>query len=539
MAGHSLLGFQPPRGHDAVYYFPRHVEFEQALADGQMVPRWAPDLNLGYGEPLFNFTPPLFYYLTAAVHSLGIGLAAASSLAALSLLATAGLGMYLLARDFFGPSGGLIAASAYLFAPYLLVTLYVRYAMGDFAAFAFVPIAFWGTTRFARDSQAPSLAIGSVATALLLLSSNHVALITIPCVAAGITAIALANRSVGALARGATTVALGVGMAAFFWLPALLEHDEVYIGRAIKGAYAYFHHFVYPEQLLYSPWGYGGSVEGPGDGLSLSLGTPHLILAALLGLSLLRFRKSPRASGASVFALGLVALASFFATDASARLWAAVPTLQFLQFPWRFLSLGTVALSFACGAAGLLFKGKRRFGLAWTAGVVALFVFQGFPNARPDGPIQSVDETLSAENVAAWHLVGSNANEFEPINVQATPTEPPPEQLSVVSGQADWEVRKLTGTSREFTIDAHTESRLRLNTSYFPGWVASVDGAPLELRYDNQQAALEIPIKPGLHEVRFDFTDTDIRVWATRLSLASLVVLVSLLLTRPWRRAVR
>ena len=40
-------------------------------------------------KPLANFTPPLFYYLTAAMRATGVGLAAAGNLAALLLLAVA------------------------------------------------------------------------------------------------------------------------------------------------------------------------------------------------------------------------------------------------------------------------------------------------------------------------------------------------------------------------------------------------------------------------------------------------------------------
>ena len=40
---------------------PRLVEFARAVSDGQLPPIWAPDLGNGYGQPLFEFAPPLVY----------------------------------------------------------------------------------------------------------------------------------------------------------------------------------------------------------------------------------------------------------------------------------------------------------------------------------------------------------------------------------------------------------------------------------------------------------------------------------------------
>ena len=74
------------------------------------------------------------YYLSALLHALGFSFVAAQNLTCFALLCLAGLGMYLLAGEFFGPRGGLVSAVAYLFAPYLLVTLYVRHALADCAA---------------------------------------------------------------------------------------------------------------------------------------------------------------------------------------------------------------------------------------------------------------------------------------------------------------------------------------------------------------------------------------------------------------------
>src|SRR5215510_14338620 len=64
-AGYPLIG-------DGGNHLYRLVEFDHLLRNGVWFPRWATDLCYGYGCPLFNFYPPLTYYLGALVHALGL-----------------------------------------------------------------------------------------------------------------------------------------------------------------------------------------------------------------------------------------------------------------------------------------------------------------------------------------------------------------------------------------------------------------------------------------------------------------------------------
>ena len=103
LAGRPLFQAKLLSGHDALAYLPRHVEFYENLAAGQLIPRWAPDLASGYGEPTFNFNPPVIYYVPALFHAAGMGFAAPENMGCFVLLLLSGLGMYLLAGEFFGP----------------------------------------------------------------------------------------------------------------------------------------------------------------------------------------------------------------------------------------------------------------------------------------------------------------------------------------------------------------------------------------------------------------------------------------------------
>lgn len=526
VAGRELFRAPLPSGHDAIYALPRAVEFGRALADGQLIPRWAADLEYGFGQPLFNFTPPLVFFLAAAVRATGVGLSAANAGADLLLLTGAGLAMYLLARQFFGINGGLIAAAAYLFAPYFLVTLFVRYALGDFAASTFLPLAMWGVAGFVGRGGVLVWLGATAGIAGLLLSSNHIALVGIPGAMIFALAAGWPDLGRGALARGALALLAGLGMACFYWLPALAERQFIAIDRAIKGVYDYHFHFLYPQQLLFAPWGYGGSVAGPDDGLSLSLGTAQAVLGvlAVAGLPVL-WGMARRAALAALGAFVLLGWAILLSSEIAQPVWERISLLAYLQFPWRLLSVGAVALAFALGSLGLL---ARRFGRRANAIVPLLalvFVAQGAANAVPPPPDYDLPDTLTPQNVADWGLVATNAFEFEPIQVQTRPTAAVP-ALEFVSGEGEWEATRTTSVAREFVITANQAAQVQLHTFYFPGWTAHIDDVETPIGYDNSRGAMEIEVPSGRHAVRFSFEATPVRRLAEVLSVISGVAVV-------------
>jgi hypothetical protein len=129
-----LLNTGESSGHDGYFYVPRLVEFHENIRAGNLLPRWAPDLENGQGQPLFIFTPPMIHYLAELWYLLGAGLAKAFDFAALSIILVSGCSMFLLCRLLFGTSGGLLGAAAYLYGPYMHVDLYVRRALAEFSA---------------------------------------------------------------------------------------------------------------------------------------------------------------------------------------------------------------------------------------------------------------------------------------------------------------------------------------------------------------------------------------------------------------------
>ncbi len=311
-------------GDDATEYPPRLAEMALIVHEHQLPPLWTPDLGSGHGQPLFEFAPPLLYVCALPFFAGGLGLADSLQLALTLLVAAGALAMYLVARGQGTARWSAVAvAGAWLFAPYLALDLYVRAAFAEAAALAMAPVALLGVLNALRRPSLIRVAMGAAAVALVVLAHNAIALLFIPVLALLTLARAIVSRSVRVLCAGASAIAMGLALSAFFWLPAMAEKDYVKTDLLRTDFLNWTNHIIAPWQLLWSPWGFGYSVPGPNDGMSFALGLGHLLLALAGAAIVLRAASGYRRADAAVFVL--VALAgAWLATDWSAAVWSHV-----------------------------------------------------------------------------------------------------------------------------------------------------------------------------------------------------------------------
>jgi len=307
--------------HDArhsVYFL---FEFDRAIQDGSLFPRWQPDFAFGYGYPFFNIYGPLAFYAGEALHLAGLSFAnAVKAVFALSITLS-GLAMYGFARQVLGPpkergapggrsAAGLVAAVAYMVMPYRLVDLYVRAGLAESLAYVWVPLVLWGTwATLHRPRLANILGLALAYAALLLTHPLTVMLLTIILVLyIALLALArlkdelpwrrLSRESILPLAGylghillpTAFALALGVGLSAAFGLPAVTENRFVRLDQWYGGRYAWGGDFVEFFQLFSPRWGMGASVPGPEDQVSFQLGAVPVVLSLVAVASLLARR---------------------------------------------------------------------------------------------------------------------------------------------------------------------------------------------------------------------------------------------------------
>ena len=157
----------------------------------------------------------------------------------------------------------------------------------------------------------------------------------------------------------AAAFALGLGLSAAFFIPALIEQRYINQTQWFGKYYDPFQHFVYFFQLFNPAWGFGISQPGPDDiaqgAMSYQLGAVATLLSVI---ALVLAGRQPPARRREIWFWGAWAAVSVFLTlGVSAFAWRYVPIVRFAQFPWRYLMLAILPLSILPGT--LIANGPR------------------------------------------------------------------------------------------------------------------------------------------------------------------------------------
>jgi hypothetical protein len=235
------------------------------------------------------------------------------------------------------------------------------------------------------------------------------------------------------------------------------------------------------------------------------------------------------ASRQAGLALVLVAMGAFMSLGWSEPLWRAVGQLAYLQFPWRFLILPALGIAaFAALPVALVAARIPSFGIPVAAACAAILILGNWSRAGPSHVVPVADGDLSPRAIAHRDRGQGTAREYETIWVGGRPTSPPADRLTVRSGSASILELGVTPHSARFLVTAHSRTRLRLNTFYFPGWRVYMDGAPRHAEYENPSGLVEFTVPRGDHRVEARLEGTPARTLGVALSSAGALILAVL-----------
>lgn len=228
-AANFVLQPDLPRIHQYESHLFQAMDYADALREGRLYPRWAPHVLQGYGAPIYHYYPPAASYLTAAVHLLFTNnLIIASRIIYVVAFVIAGTTLYTLVLRQYNATAGLFTAALYVFSPYIGLT--VPQIIGDInlmLAAALLPAFLWSLNRLTVLDRPYDLMLLASLSAALLLTHPLTAGIGYSFVLIWVLVQAMKTRTYRAGLRIIVTTLLGIGSAAFFWMPALLEYDLV------------------------------------------------------------------------------------------------------------------------------------------------------------------------------------------------------------------------------------------------------------------------------------------------------------------------
>lgn len=359
-----LFSYFMMAGDDLPFHLNRIEAIKTSLLAGQFPNRVSPYWNNGYGYASAVLYGEALLYLPALLRILGFSVQGAYKIYVAAInLATALITYGCFKSVLKNKKAALLGSISYVLAPYRLVCIYMRAAVGEYTAMLFIPLVFYGLCQIYRNAEEENakggwlwLLIGYTG-----LIQCHVISCVIVTLFAGLFCVVLWKRTL-CIGRLVQLVKAAVGTV-FINCWFLLPFADYYLHGYASSPWAedvmgrMGSHGVFLNQMLsLFQIGYGPSytvMEGggvPGE-RNYALGCFLIVLFFYVGLRLYRGREKTALIRLADFSLGFGLLAAFMST-----LWFPWDAIQQmngifrmitrnLQFPWRFLGVACFFLA--------------------------------------------------------------------------------------------------------------------------------------------------------------------------------------------------
>lgn len=509
----------------------RHLVMDKCFRDNQIPCRWSEDLGYGFGYPLFNFYPPLPYLFGQVIHWLGFSFVDTVKVLVVLNFLVSGIFMYILAKEFWGRWGGIISAVFYVYAPYHALDIYVRAAMNEAWALAFFPAVLWSIYKLIETGRwmfAPLIALFS---AFVMLSHNPTLMIFSTLAIFWTCFWLVTKKNFKVLTKLLVSGVWALGLSAFFTLPVIFEQKFVHVESLVIGYFNFLAHFTTLNQLFISRfWGYGASLFGPDDDMSFQVGHIHWTVSLLsLLVALILLRKKILLSVLIVMIFSLTAFYTFMSHQQASFIWEKITILQFLQFPWRFLTLTIFGTSFLAGSIVFLLRNlpeklKVSFIIVFIGAII--FFYKDYFKWEKHWSWVDDSHKFSGE---LWKLqITAGIFDYLPKGAKLPPPNPPDGDAKIASGSG--EVKKIFKNSvkQEYFVSMKESGVFQINTFYFPGWIYEVDGNRVGSTLEKELGLPQFSLDMGEHKVLALFTNTPVRNVANGLSAVSWIILLSI-----------
>ena len=398
--------------------------------------------------------------------------------------------------------------------------------------------------RSQRDSRRWAV-LSAVCIAALVCSHNVTALIAMPLVLAVALLRAWQVGGRGAYSIATMSVAGGLLLSAFFWIPALLERGSIQTDQLlVPPIFTYYTNYLTPGELLALPAPTYYKLVNPSPAKAVGALTAGLALLGGLAVFFLPgvssaagTRPRQRAALTGVLALAF-AIYCMFTLKISGAAWDRIPLLPFVQFPWRMLGAASLCAALLAGALTARMGALAPLAplAAGSIAIAALLSNLSWWYPRYCGNFTDASVASMLEYEYATHTVGTSAKgEFLPKLVRALPTDnsiasalmrgEEPQRLSGLPAAATAAVQNSNPLNYQARINTPVSFELVYNMFNFAGWRAAVDGQPVALRAAAPDGLTRLTVPAGEHNVRLYFGSTPLRSASTAISLLALLAL--------------
>lgn len=493
---------------DIEYHVFRQASFSESIKQGNLIPRWGGNLAYGYGSPTLMFHYPLVYYVGHIFHIFGGDYVNSVKLAAGFFYLIGMVAMYRLILEVKKEKiVAFVGTLIFALLPYRIVLLYFRAALGEHAAVSWAPVVFLCGYLLLHHRTWKRVALFACSLAASILLHQAVSLMTI-----GLLIIFLGLIFVKEIKKSERTETfltlifgffLGIGLAAFFWIPAIVE-GKYTLGATLYSPAAYLSNFRTAIDLVVYKWSFGA-----------------LVLVDLVSIGCFLFEiflMSRNKHHADVLEMtGIIGamFAIFFFLPISGFFVHIFKPLAYFQFPWRFYSLLVISTPFL--VASIYSRLPRKL----FAVLLLLFFTYSATLWRVKGFLPDLyADTLLTSNTETTTETGETSPKWSTQFQQGWPKE----ELEIVwGGQMTYETVRHEYQTHVYDVVAQQPSQLVDNTLYFPGWTVLIDGKETEINFQDQnwRGLITFPIAEGKHRIEIVFRQTKMRKLAVAVSIIS------------------
>ncbi len=503
-------------------------EIRLAIEQGRYFPGWAND-TLGYGSVGIRFYPPVGYY-TSALASFIVGdWYAAVCIFLFVWMAVGCWGIFLFVREWTPPVTALLAAALYAIMPFHLAEIYQFTLYGEFAASAILPFCFLYATRLCRGNEWSDVLGFAISSAALVLTHIPTTLIGAAAMAVYVLLLIEKPRFARTIMNFAISTTIALAASAFYWVRVVTEldwlaHAQPQYSASLGGRANWFFPYLLtatdsPEFLRPVLRSFEAMVV-----LTAALLIPPILLIVL-------GRNVDLPKRRIVTALSVVGTAGLFMLSyASYFIWDRVELLQKIQFPWRWLTVVSVAAvaAFVLTSWEII---KNSIGPLRTVAIVFLVALIGlifaydvrknfmYGNVATPSEFDSIlraGESPADSSFAAWWPVWARS---EALAVKE----------KVVAGERSIEIVEWVAASREFRIGEGPEGKARVATFYYPHWKAVVNDEVVELGKD-ENGAMAVKMPAIASSVRLTFEEPPLNRFCMMLSMIAWLAIAAVII---------
>lgn len=512
----ALIFLTQPFFHDGFFQMMDDIQvvridvMAKELKNGQFPVRLINDFGNGGGYMLFNFTPPLPYYIGALYHLVGLPLVKATKLTFLTAFLFGTLGMYFLLKKLTDKTSTTIGVLLFLTSAYLNYDVYLRGALMEFFALMFIPWLILTYHNINEKTSRENIVSAAVITALITLSHPMIAAVSLGLL------IFLTGKIKGYL----LPLFLGLSLSAFFWLPSIIEMKYVIYSQSFYGQKSYLDYFYNLWQII--------GINHPTGTLPPPILGVGLFSGVIFGFVIFISSKRKSRPLSRIFRFSIIGfvISVFLMLPASKPLWTNISYLRYFQFPFRFLTFAT-AISVLTISIGI-----SRLKKVW------LKILLGFLLIMPvllwqRQYLQPV-RYLSISEYKAEDICRTSTWEQEFLPIWTKNCLPINNTLPFIieknEGVNVTNLKILNGGRKISFKTSGQGGNITIKRYYFPGWSVKIDGKKVQGVPYGKYGLFRFDNPSGNHSIEIYFGDTAVRTLANIISASFLIYLLTILI---------